>query len=109
MRNPLTGGQTDSAVSFVQFLWEECKPELEAMNQHDINRLADLVYAKNVRTCWQDPDPRNSREAATPKRDRKKKEDKKEEKRSKPREIVDLVRQRVVPQYNNPDAPDSHY
>lgn len=101
MRNPLTGGQTDSAVSFVQFLWEECKPELEAMNQHDINRLADLVYAKNVRTCWQDPDPRNSREAAKPKRERKpkKKDQDNDQKEKPPRD----------PRDNDPDAPDGFY
>ena len=43
MRNPLLSCNVDDGVNFIQFLREQCVPEIEKFNQDDINKISEIV------------------------------------------------------------------
>ena len=42
-------GPLDNGVGFIQFLWEECKAELEKLDQADLEGIAVIVCRKSDR------------------------------------------------------------
>ena len=52
--NPALGCFVDTGVTFIQFLWAECKPELEQMDQQQINGIwAEVVKNSPRPHLWE--------------------------------------------------------
>ena len=43
MRNPLLACNVDDGVNFIQFLREQCVPEIEKLTQSDLNIISAIV------------------------------------------------------------------
>lgn len=43
MENPVSRGPVDSGVDFFRFCWEELKPELERLDQADLDGITVMV------------------------------------------------------------------
>ena len=49
MKNPLNEAEVDDGVKFIQFVWAECRPEIENFKQGDINKISKLIYKRTTR------------------------------------------------------------
>ena len=52
MLNPLMNSNTDGGFYFVKFLTEECAPELENLDQADINAISKIIRSKSDRAFF---------------------------------------------------------
>lgn len=49
MINPANNSNVDNGVTFIQYVWDECKPELEVLDQNDINNIWKIVFRNSPR------------------------------------------------------------
>ncbi len=50
--NPATKGHIGDGVVFFKFLWEECKPELEHIQQADIDAVWKVLIKRSPRPAY---------------------------------------------------------
>lgn len=49
MINPADKSNVDNGVTFIQFLWEQAKPELETLKQDAIDQIWEIVFNHTTR------------------------------------------------------------
>ena len=49
MINPATKGKIDNGVVFAAFLWEQCKQEMELVDQKDIDSIWKIIVKRTPR------------------------------------------------------------